>query len=53
MAQWAVNVELEFHAGALPAPSLEVMNRLKDWLFEHIQNSDQRYAPFMKAAGIH
>jgi hemerythrin len=52
MAVWAERVEVEFFQGTLAAPSLEVMNRLKDWLFDHIGNSDQRYTRYMKDAGI-
>jgi hemerythrin len=53
MAAWAVQAELDFHQGSLPAPSLEVMNRLKDWLFDHINGTDKRFGPHLNAAGIH
>jgi hemerythrin len=53
MAKWAIQAELDFHQGTLPAPSLEVINRLKDWLFEHINGTDKLYGPHLNAAGIH
>ena len=32
--------------------SLEVMNFLKDWLKNHIQDSDQKYGQFLNEKGI-
>jgi len=52
MANWAIQVELEFHTGTLPAPSLEVINRLKDWFFDHINGTDRQYAKHLNAHGI-
>jgi len=34
----------------LPAPTLEVMTFLKDWLFDHFLHYDQGFAPYLKAA---
>lgn len=31
---------------------MEVLNVLKEWLVEHIQGSDQRYAAFFAAKGV-
>lgn len=33
--------------------SLEVVNYMKDWLFDHIIDSDHRYMEHLLAAGIH
>jgi hemerythrin len=34
------------------SPSVDVMFFLRDWLKNHIQGTDQRYVPFLKAKGI-
>jgi hemerythrin len=52
MEAWALKTRAEFKAGTLAAPSLEVMNYLKDWLFEHILISDLQYAPYLKAMAV-
>ena len=49
MAECMKNTWRRYRNGSIPAPSLEVMNTLKDWLFNHILGSDQRYAPHTKA----
>jgi hemerythrin-like metal-binding protein len=43
----------EFQSSQVIAPSLEMMGVLKDWLFDHILGSDQKYAPYLKTMGIH
>lgn len=53
MAEWVLKTQAEFNSGTLAAPSLEVMNHLKDWLFEHILTADQHYASYMKVMGVH
>jgi hemerythrin-like metal-binding protein len=50
---WSVKVNEQFNSGTLAAPSLEVMNYLKDWLFDHIMGSDQQYKAHLNAMGIH
>lgn len=32
--------------------TVEVMNFLKDWLTNHIQNTDKKYAPFLTSKGV-
>jgi hemerythrin-like metal-binding protein len=32
--------------------TLEVMGTLKDWLLNHIQTADRRYAPWFKSKGV-
>jgi hemerythrin-like metal-binding protein len=32
--------------------TLEVMNFLRDWLRNHILQSDQKYAPFLRSKGV-
>jgi hemerythrin len=34
------------------ALTLEVMGTLKDWLLNHIQTADRRYAPWLKTKGL-
>ena len=34
------------------ALTLEVMGTLKDWLLNHIQTADRRYAPWLKTTGL-
>ena len=53
MAAWAKEVQDEYKQGSMAAPALEVMVRLKDWVFDHILGSDQKYALYMKAMGVH
>ena len=52
MSKWAVQTEFEIHKNLLPAPSLEVLNYLKDWLFDHINGSDKEYGSCLNASGI-
>lgn len=33
--------------------TIDVMEFLKNWLSKHILGSDQRYAPFLNAQGVH
>jgi hemerythrin len=52
MAAW-INTTCKLHRGStIPAPSLEVMIRLKDYFFDHILSSDQKYVPHIKAHNI-
>lgn len=32
--------------------TIQVMNFLKDWLTNHIQGSDRKYAPYLKSKGV-
>lgn len=41
----------DFDAGKAPL-TIEVMNFLKDWLTNHIVDTDKRYGPYMNARGI-
>jgi hemerythrin-like metal-binding protein len=52
MTAWVLKTQAEFKAGTLAAPSLEVMNYLKDWLFEHILIFDLQYAPYVKTMTV-
>lgn len=44
-------IQKRFEDGS-PALTLEVMNFLKDWLFNHILGSDAKYAAHLNAKGI-
>jgi hemerythrin-like metal-binding protein len=51
MAEWCAETQADFARGALTAPSLQVMSYLKDWLFDHIMNSDQRFGEWAREKG--
>jgi len=52
MAAWARKTQEQFRNGQLAAPSLEVMNYLKDWLFDHVMGSDQKFVPYLNSKGV-
>jgi len=52
LAKWAIQTEIDFHHGTLAAPPLEVLNRMRDWLFDHVNGLDRGYGPHLNAAGI-
>ena len=52
LAEQVIEVQARFKEGNLPAPSLEVMNFLKDWLYDHVLESDQKYTEHLNAMGI-
>lgn len=52
MVCWVEEILAQVEKATAVAPSLEVMNYLKDWLFDHILGSDQRYVPHLTAAGV-
>ncbi|MGD0910775.1 MAG: bacteriohemerythrin [Terracidiphilus sp.] len=49
MVDWLTQARAEFLRGTLPGPSLQVMNFLKDWLFDHILESDKRFGEYFAA----
>ncbi|MBI3644598.1 MAG: bacteriohemerythrin [Acidobacteriales bacterium] len=53
LTKQVLDVQAKYKSGALATLSLEVMNFLKNWLVNHIQGSDQKYAPHLNAKGIH
>jgi hemerythrin len=48
-----MDIQKRLRNGAIPAPSLEVMVFLKDWLFDHIIGYDLKLGPHLNATGIH
>jgi hemerythrin len=44
-------IQKRYKDGA-PALTLEVMNFLKDWLYDHILGSDGRFGPYLNSKGI-
>jgi len=52
MEAWALKTRAEFTEGSLAAPSLAVVNQLKDWVFEHILGTDKKYSSYFNAMGI-
>ncbi len=51
MAAWMMEMRTNYRNGTAIAPSLEVMNYLKDWLFDHVISSDQKFVSHLKAVG--
>lgn len=47
MRLWITDLSERIRVGTAVAPSLEVMNHLKDWLFEHQLGADQKYIPYI------
>jgi methyl-accepting chemotaxis protein len=47
-----VDVQAKFSAGVSNTLSLEVLAFLKNWLASHIQGSDRKYGPHLRANGI-
>lgn len=50
--EWLAETRTRFQDGTLPGPTLEVMNYLKDWLFQHIIGEDKRYTPYIRRMAI-
>jgi hemerythrin len=53
MIDWVTELRTRNGSGVACAPSLETVVNLKDWLFDHILGTDQRYVPHLKRRGIH
>jgi hemerythrin len=51
-AAWITKLRTRYVEGTAAAPSLEVINYLKDWLFDHILGSDQLYGAHLNEMGI-
>lgn len=45
-------VKKKYQEGASTSLSMEVLNFLRKWLLNHIQGSDKKYGPHLKAKGI-
>lgn len=52
MILWVTDVQNRYRNQTLVAPSLEVMNYLKDWLFDHIIRSDKDLGDRLNALGV-
>lgn len=53
MAAKIMVIRARYNKGQFESLSLETMEFLKDWLYEHILGSDQMYKDHFKANGIH
>jgi hemerythrin len=53
MIVWVTDMQDRYQSGTVVAPSLEVMVRLEDWLFDHVIRCDQKYTAHLNAMGIH
>lgn len=52
MCAWVEDMQTAWREGRLGAPSLRLVNHLKDWLFDHILGIDQQIVPFLRTAGL-
>ncbi|MGA7522474.1 MAG: bacteriohemerythrin [Acidobacteriaceae bacterium] len=52
MVAWVEEIRAKVEEGTAKAASLEMIVRLKDWLFDHILGTDQRYVAHLTAAGV-
>lgn len=52
MVAWLAEIRRKYDEGLTAGLSLDVVNYLKDWLFDHILGSDQEYVPHLRAVGI-
>ncbi len=41
----------QYQDGTISSP-IQITNFLKDWLAKHIQGTDQKYAPYLRAKGV-
>ncbi len=53
LIQRVIDIHQKYNMTGPAALTIPVMNFLKDWLTNHIQGSDKRYVPHLKAKGIH
>jgi hemerythrin len=51
LTRQVLEIQAKVKAGVRGTLSLEVMNFLKNWLLNHMQSSDRRYASHLRAAG--
>ncbi|MCW2285325.1 bacteriohemerythrin [Rhodoblastus acidophilus] len=49
LATRVLEIQAQVRDGVRGALSLDVMNFLKDWLINHIQDSDRKYIPYLPA----
>lgn len=52
LTRQVVDFQRDFEAGKAGV-TVDVMQFLRNWLQTHIRESDQKYAPFLQAAGVH
>lgn len=50
--EWVEEIRRKYDEGVSAGLSLEVVDFLKDWLFDHILGSDQKYTQYLHEAGI-
>jgi len=49
---WLAELRRKYENGTAAGLPLEIVNYLKDWLFDHILATDQKYTPYLHAAGL-
>jgi hemerythrin len=52
LARRAMNLQARLESGQSKELSLQTMELLKSWLIDHIEGSDKKYGPHLKAKGI-
>ena len=53
LTERVMEIHRKYMSGKTMALSVEVMNFLKAWLVEHIEGTDQQYAPHLNSMGVH
>jgi hemerythrin len=52
MATWMNTAWHRYHNSSAIAPSLDAINYLTDWLYNHVLGADQKFAPHLKVHNI-
>ena len=51
-AAWAAKTREQFRDGTISTISPEMLVYIKDWLFDHILDSDKLFGPYLNSKGI-
>ena len=53
LTKQVLEVQAKYNSGAISTLSIDVLHFLKNWLVEHIQGEDKKYAPWLISKGVH
>ena len=51
--EWVLDIHAHYNKGLFDALSQNTLNFLKDWLRDHVLDSDKKYEAHLRANGIH